>query len=195
MRRFALVAVALLLAGGFAPAAFAQEHGQIGVGADYFRLSQTKMGFAGVGGHLSVNTNRNLQLEAEMGYDFAQPLIEGFTNTGTGAVTLQRTNTRILHGLFGPKLQTSRGPLRAFLTVKGGFLNFRLDPRPATFSTFASSVENLRANNVTGVFYPGVGLEAHLGPLGLRLDAGDEMYFTGGTHHNLRVEFGPIIRF
>jgi hypothetical protein len=165
----------------FAPAAFAQEHGQIGVGADYFRLSQTKMGFAGVGGHLSVNTNRNLQLEAEMGYDFAQPLIEGFTNTGTGTVTLQRTNTRILHGLFGPKLQTSRGPLRAFLTVKGDFLNFRLDPRPATFSTFASSVDNLRANNVTGVFYPG--------------DAGDEMYFTGGTHHNLRVEFGPIIRF
>jgi hypothetical protein len=58
MRRFALVAVSLLLAGVFAPAAFAQEHGQIGVGADYFRLSQTKMGFAGVGGHLSVNTNR-----------------------------------------------------------------------------------------------------------------------------------------
>jgi hypothetical protein len=48
---------------------------------------------------------------------------------------------------------------------------------------------------VTGVFYPGAGLEGHLGPLGLRLDAGDEMYFTGGTHHNLRMEFGPIIRF
>ena len=195
MRLFALVAVPVLLAGWFAPIASAQEHGQIGVGADYFRLSQTKMDFAGVGGHLSVNANRNLQLEAEMGYDFEQPLVEGFTNTGTGSVTLQRTNTRILHGLFGPKLQTSRGPLRAFLTVKGGFLNFRLDPRPATFSTFASSVDNLRANNVTGVFYPGAGLEAHLGPLGLRLDAGDEMYFAGGTHHNLRVEFGPIIRF
>jgi hypothetical protein len=195
MRRFALVAVSLVLAGSCAPAASAQEHGQIGVGADYFRLLQTKMDFAGVGGHLSVNMNRNLQLEAEMGYDFAQPLIEGFTNTGTGTVTLQRTNTRILHGLFGPKLQTSRGPLRAFVTVKGGFLNFRLDPRPATFSTFTSSVDNLRANNVTGVFYPGAGLEAHLGPLGLRLDAGDEMYFAGGTHHNLRVEFGPIIRF
>jgi hypothetical protein len=195
MRRFALVAVSLVLAGWCAPAASAQEHGQIGVGADYFRLLQTKMDFAGVGGHLSVNMNRNLQLEVEMGYDFAQPLIEGFTNTGTGTVTLQRTNTRILHGLFGPKLQTSRGPLRAFVTVKGGFLNFRLDPRPATFSTFTSSVDNLRANNVTGVFYPGAGLEAHLGPVGLRLDAGDEMYFAGGSHHNLRIEFGPIIRF
>jgi hypothetical protein len=64
MRRFALVAVPLLLAGRFAPAAFAQEHGQIGSGADYFRLPQTKMDFAGAGGHLSVNTNRNLQLEA-----------------------------------------------------------------------------------------------------------------------------------
>ena len=106
MRRFALVAIPLLLllAGWFVPAAFAQEHGQIGGGADYFRLSQTKMDFAGLGGHLSVNTNRNLQLEAEMGYDFAQPLVEGFTNTGTGTVTLQRTNTRIIQGLFGPKL-------------------------------------------------------------------------------------------
>jgi hypothetical protein len=195
MRRFALVAVPLLFAGWFAPAAFAQEHGQIGAGADYFRLSQTKMDFAGLGGHLSVNANRNLQLEAEMGYDFTQPLVEGFTNTGTGTVTLQRTNTRVIHGLFGPKLQTSRGPLRAFLTVKGGFLNFRLDPRPATFSTFTSSVDNLRANNVTGVFYPGAGLEGHLGPLGLRLDVGDEMYFSGGTHHNMRIQFGPIIRF
>lgn len=195
MRRFARVAIPLIFAGWLVPVASAQEHGQIGAGADYFRLSQTKLDFAGLGGHVSFNTSRHIQLEAEMGYDFTQPLIEGFTNTGTGSVTLQRTNTRILHGLFGPKLQTARGPLRAFVTVKGGFVNFRLDPRPATFATFTSSVDNLRADNVTGVFYPGVGLEGHLGPLGLRLDAGDEMYFTGGTHHNPRVEFGPILRF
>src|SRR5260370_40665449 len=107
MRRFALVAVLILLTAWFAAAAFAQEHGQIGVGADYFRLSQTKMGFAGVGWHLSLNTNRNLQLEAEMGYDFAQPLIEGFTNTGTVTVTVQRTHTRSLHGSSRPTVQTS----------------------------------------------------------------------------------------
>jgi len=48
---------------------------------------------------------------------------------------------------------------------------------------------------VNGVFYPGGGLEGHLGPVGLRWDIGDEMYFNSGTHHNLRMAFGPYIRF
>ena len=39
------------------------------------------------------------------------------------------------------------------------------------------------------------GLEGHLGPVGLRLDVGDEIYFASGTHHNLRLAFGPYIRF
>ncbi len=178
-----------------APAALAQDHGQVGIYGDYVRLSQTSTNMAGLGGRFAVNANRVLALEAEMSYDFEQAFTEGFTNTATGSVTLQRTNLRLLQGLFGPKLQTPRGPLRAFLTVKGGFINFRLDPRPATFATFASSVENLRSNDVSGVLYPGGGLEAHLGPLGLRLDVGDEIYFNNGAHHNLRVSFGPMIRF
>jgi len=48
---------------------------------------------------------------------------------------------------------------------------------------------------VSGILYPGAGLEGHIGPVGLRLEAGDEMYFAGSTHHNLRVAFGPFIRF
>jgi len=66
---------------------------------------------------------------------------------------------------------------------------------PGTFGSFTSSVENLRANNVSGALYPGGGLEATLGPVGLRLDVGDDIYFNSGAHHNLRVSFGPIIRF
>jgi hypothetical protein len=81
------------------------------------------------------------------------------------------------------------------VTVKGGFVNFRFDNRPATFDTFASSVEGLRSRNVNGMLYPGGGLEGHLGPVGLRLDVGDDIYFNRGTHHNLRVAFGPYIRF
>jgi hypothetical protein len=42
---------------------------------------------------------------------------------------------------------------------------------------------------------PGGGVETTLGPVGLRLDVGDEMYFSNGTHHNLKVMFGPYIRF
>jgi hypothetical protein len=70
-------------------------------------------------------------------------------------------------------------------------MDFRFDNRPATFDTFASSVEGLRSRNVNAVFYPGGGLEGHIGPVGLRLDVGDEMYFNNGTHNNLRVAFGP----
>ena len=117
-----------------------------------------------------------------------------FTNTSGGAVTFQQSNLRVLHGLFGPKVSTG-GPVRVFLTVKGGFENFRFDPTPASFSAFTSSVGNLRSSNVSGVVYPGLGIEGFLGPIGLRLDAGDEIYCANGARHNLRISFGPTIRF
>ena len=65
----------------------------------------------------------------------------------------------------------------------------------ANFTTFTSSVEGLRGDNVNGLLYPGGGMEAHLGPLGLRFDVGDEIYFNNGAHHGLRLTFDPIIRF
>jgi hypothetical protein len=181
------------LSSWFVPAAFAQSQAEIGAYADYFHLSQTSTNLAGLGGRFSLNPYPHIGLEAEMSYDFEQAFTEGFTN-GTGTITTRRTNIRLLHGLFGPKVHTG-GPIQLFATVKGGFINFRLDPRPATFGTFASSVQNLRANTVSGVLYPGAGLEGHMGPLGLRLDVGDEIYLNGGAHHDLRVTFGPIIHF
>jgi len=48
---------------------------------------------------------------------------------------------------------------------------------------------------VSGTLDPGAGVEGHLGPIGLRLEAGDEMYFVGKAHHNARIAFGPFIRF
>ena len=107
-------------------------------------------------------------------------------------ITTQNSNLRVLHGLFGPKFQTS-GPVRVFVTVKGGFTNFRFDPTPASFSTFTSSVTNLRANNVDAALYPGGGVEAFLGPIGLRLEAGDEIIFVNGAHNNWKVTFRASI--
>lgn len=189
------VALLLVLGACIVPAVAAQEHGQVGVYADYFRLGETKSNYGGVGGRLSVNTGRWLQWEGELNYDFTQTFTEGFTDTGTGGVTLVRSDLRVLHGLFGPKLQAGHGAIRPFVTLKGGFINFRFDPRPATVSTFLSSVEDLRSQNVSGVIYPGGGLEGHIGPVGLRLDLGDEIYFNNGAHHNFRMAFGPILRF
>ena len=186
----------LLLGACLVPVARAQEveHGQIGAFGSYFRSPQTQTNFAGLGGRFSLNTSQPLQFEAEMSYDFAQVFTEGFTSPTTGSVTLAPSDIRVLHGLFGPKLQTG-GPVRLFVTLKGGFTNYRFDPRPVTFATFTSSVEGLRTSNVNGLLYPGAGLEAHLGPLGFRLDIGDEIYFNNGAHHGLRIAFGPILRF
>jgi hypothetical protein len=184
-----------LVAGlGIAPVTHAQNHAEVGAFVDYFRLGETGTNFVGLGGRAGVNVARHVQLEAEMAYDFNRVFTEGFTSTSGGTITTTNSNIRVLHGLFGPKLQTS-GPVRAFVTVKGGFANFRFDPTPASFSTFTSSVNNLRANNVDGVVYPGGGVEAFLGPIGLRLEVGDEIVFANGARNNWKVSFGPQLRF
>jgi hypothetical protein len=189
------VAFLFFLAGWLVPLASAQDHIEAGAFADYFHLSQTHTNFGGLGARLGFRVYSHVKLEGEMSYDFDQAFTEGFTNTGTGVLTIQRTGMRILHGEFGPKVELGHGVIRPFVTLKGGFINFRLNNAPATFSTFVSSVDNLRRSNVDGVLYPGGGLEGHLGPLGLRLDVGDEIYFNHGSHNNLRVAVGPYIRF
>lgn len=192
MRRFALL---LLVAGfGLAPMAQAQDHVEVGAFVDYFKLHETGTNFVGLGGRAAFNVAQHVQLEAEMSYDFNKVFTEGFTDTSGGSVTSVNSNIRVLHGLFGPKFQTT-GPVRVFVTVKGGFANFRFDPRPASFDTFTSSVDNLRTSNVDAVFYPGGGIEAFLGPIGLRLEAGDEVIFANGTRSNWKVTFGPTLRF
>jgi len=176
------------------PAARAQDHVEVGAFAEYFRLNETSTNLFGLGARAGVNVNKHFQLEAEMGYDFTRGFAESFTNPTTHVVTIQKSTLHALHGLFGPKLQTG-GPVRVFVTVKGGFENFSINNRPGTFAGFTSSVNDLRSSNVSGVLYPGGGLEAFLGPIGLRLDVGDEIYFAGGAHNNWKISFGPTIRF
>jgi hypothetical protein len=194
MKRLALL---LFLAACFVPFASAQdnEHVQFGVFADYFRLAQTDTNFGGVGALASFQAFKQIKLEAQMSYDFNQTFTEGFTDTGTGTVTFARTNLRILHGEFGPRVNIGHHAIQPFVTLKGGFIDFRINPAPATLGTFFSTVDTLRTDNVNGVLYPGGGLQGHLGPIGLRLDIGDEIYFNHGTHNNLRVAFGPVFRF
>jgi hypothetical protein len=189
------VALLLFLAGWFVPLAPAQDHVEVGAFADYFHLSQTHTNFGGLGARLGFSAYSHVKFEGEMSYDFDQAFTEGFTNTGTGILTIQRSGMRILHGEFGPKVELGHSALHPFVTLKGGFADFHINNAPATLSTFLSSVDNLRSRNVNAALYPGVGLEGRLGPVGLRLDVGDEMYFNHGTHHNLRVAFGPTFRF
>src|SRR5215472_11904081 len=116
------------------PAAVSQNHGEVGVFANYFRFHNANdLNMLGVGGRLSVNVHPHVVLEAEGAYDFEQT---------------------------------------AHITVRG-----------------------LTNTDLNGVFYPAGGVEAFAGILGFRAEIGDEMYFANGANHNLRITFGPAIRF
>ena len=177
------------------PCARAQgDHVEAGVFADYFRMSQTDNNYLGIGARAGLKVFPHVKLEGEMAYDFDRGFGELTTGTG-GSIVVQNANIHILHGLFGPKIDLGHSRVRPFVVLKGGFDKFFVNSCPTTFSCVSSQIANLRASDVNGVFYPGGGVEAHLGPVGLRLEAGDEMYFNHGTHHNLRMAFGPYIRF
>jgi hypothetical protein len=194
MKRLSLL---LLLAAWFVPEAFGQdgEHVQVGVFVNYFNHSQTSTNFAGLGGRAAFQAYKGVKLEAEMSYDFDKVFTENFTDPLTSQVSVVRSNLHVLHGMFGPRVNLGRHRIQPFITVKGGIINWQLNTAPASVSGFISSVNNLRANNVMGTLYPGGGIEGHWGPIGLRFDVGDEIYFNGGAHNNLRMAFGPFIRF
>ena len=188
--RFAimLLAVAALTS---APALRAQDHGEIGVFGEMFR-AQGGLNLYGVGGRVGLNVHPSLALEAEGSYDFAQSNTQRFTDVG-GNTNVFRSDLRATHFMFGPKFQLgTNSPVRAFLLAKGGFVRFGITPGPVTFGAFPTQLRNTDLN---GVFYPGGGVEFFLGPIGIRAEAGDEMYFDRGVNNNLRIAVGPTIRF
>src|SRR5216683_3023973 len=134
------VALLLFLAGWLVPLASAQDHFQLGAYGDYFRISQTKTNMAGLGARAGIKAFSRVMLEGEMSYDFKQAFTENYNTTPT--VTVVNSNLKVLHGLFGPKFIAGHGAIRPFVTLKGGFVNFRLDPRPASFTGFTSTIDN-----------------------------------------------------
>ena len=166
------------------------RHGEIGVGANYLRLDD--LNTVGIGGNVDFNLNRHVQLEAQMAYNFNKTTT---TASSTGGFTsFNRTDFRSLTGLFGPKFISGTGAWRVFGTLQGGFINFN-NSNKGPISGFVGSVNNVIDGNTHGVFYPGVGVEAFAGPIGLRLDVGDVMFFNDGAHNNLRIALGPQFRF
>src|SRR5260370_24685715 len=147
------VVLLLFLARWLVPLASAQDHLQVGAYADYFRISQTKTNMAGLGARAGIKVFPHVMLEAEMSYDFQQAFTEGFTNPNGGAITFQNSNVKVLHGLFGPKFVAGHRAIRPFVTFKGGFVNFRLHPRPSSVSGITTSILNLQPYNVRGDVY------------------------------------------
>ncbi len=169
------------------------DHVEVGVFADYFRVDRTEpaINYAGLGGRLAFNIRPSTQLEAEMAYDFDR----SYTNTFTNGISEQLvpSKTHVLHALFGPKFQTP-GPVHFFVTGKVGLVNFTTNTQNAP-TGFKSALGAVGNGDSKFAVYPGGGLEGFMGPIGLRLEVGDDIYFDNGARNNLRVSFGPSLRF
>jgi hypothetical protein len=198
MKRIAILSALALCVAMIAPRASAQmednkNHGNFGVFFDYNRLGGiqgTHPNMFGIGARLGVNVQRHVVLEGEMAYDFERDVTSGTT----GITNFNRSSLRLLHGLFGPKIQTT-GPVRVFALLKGGFVNFGVGG-PATAGAINNQIGNIVDGNTNGVFYPGGGVEFNAGVFGVRFEAGDEMFFLSGrTQNNLRITAGPQFRF
>lgn len=173
------------------------DHGSVGIFADYFRFDTGVRGahsvnFIGFGARAGFHMNRYSALEAEMNYDFER----NFTTVCDNCINSSFTTTRLrpLTGLFGPKFETP-GPFKFFVTGKVGFVNFTQTRSAVTPGTFADAVSSVGGAGTHFAVYPGAGIEGFWGPFGLRLEAGDEVWLGNGAHNNLRVTFGPQLRF
>jgi len=182
--------------------AFDNNHGEIGVYGDLFRVKPsggTAVNFLGLGGRVGFNVHPNIALEAEMSYDFVKNYTALNTSGSSGTVTSTTVSsrTRPLTGLFGPKFQFgTSGPFRAFVTGKVGFTEFsHSSTTTVSGTTFSNSFDQFGGGTTHFAAYPGGVIEGFFGPIGLRVEAGDQIYFNNGTYNNLRVTFGPEIRF
>ena len=170
-----------------------EDHAEVGIFAEYFRFSDPgpTSNDVGLGGRAAFNVRPSVQIEAEMGYDFERNYTNTFSNGVTTATVQSRLRT--LHGLFGPKFQTGSGPFRVFVTGKVGFENFTLSGQGAP--TGLATAVGLGGNATYFALYPGGGIEAFAGPIGVRAEVGDNIFFNNGAHNNMRISFGPQFRF
>ena len=178
----------------------AQKRVEAGAFLDYLSVSQTNTSNFGLGGRFGYRVHHDVMLEGELAYDYGVNFDEAYRNFANGNLAaIERTSIGVTHGLFGPKLQPSGSGFRPFVTLKTGFVDFRLSP--SLIGTLipnggiVSTILGLRTSSLNAAIYPGAGIEAALGPVGLRFELGDEVYFNNGAHNNLRLTFGPILRF
>ena len=194
-RKLLLMGLLLMLVLSVRPLS-AQKRAEAGVFFDYLSISQTGSDNFGLGGRFGYRAHRNVMIEGEVAYDYGINFDEAFRNVVNGnLVAIERTSVGVTHGLFGVTVEPSHGHFQPFATMKAGFMDFRLSPSLLPINGVVSSLLGLRTSTLNAAIYPGGGLQATVGPVGLRFELGDEIYFNNGTHNNFRLTFGPIVRF
>jgi hypothetical protein len=194
MKRFAWLAVVCL---ALIPCARAQEAGnfQVGAFADYYRSSGTNTNMFGIGGRLGLAVADNTLIEGDIAYDFNRTFNNSFIQTDYSGVSFVNSNVSMLHVLIGPRYVIGHSRIRPFVELKGGFVNYMFGSLEPGFTSFSNQLNSLRMQNINGAILAGGGLESKVGPIGLRLDVADEMYFNSGAHSGLKIMFGPVIQF
>src|SRR5215471_5861301 len=144
-----------------------KNRGDFGVYFDYTRLQFADVSLFGVGGRAGFNVHRNIALEGEFAYDFSRAvgascLAPPFT------VDCSQPNVRLLHGLFGAKLQTT-GPVRVFAVFKGGFMNFGVSA--LIVPAFSGGSTTIHDGETHAALYPGAGVEFGRGRIAFRFEA------------------------
>ncbi len=205
-----LLSIASFLAAQSAPPGEGKNtynHGEFGAYGDLFRVAPSgapAQNYLGLGGRVGFNTGTHVALEAEMSYDFER----NYTSTTTSGSTTTVTSTTVtssvrpITGLFGPKFQFgTSGPFRAFVEAKAGFIDFSTGCREPAGSPgcFTTSLAAFGGSSTHFAAFPGGGFESFWGPLGIRVEAGDELWYNGynggNLYNNLRVTFAPTFRF
>src|SRR5258708_12555859 len=169
MNRLAVLAALVLAFAWMAPGAVAQSsgaddknHGDFGVSFDFVRLNFAKLDLFGVGGRVGFNVHPAVAIEGEMSYDFERSTTD--TITSGGITNTFRSNLRLIHGLFGPKIQTTKGPVRIFVVLKGGLLNFGVSG-PVTGGSFPNQDRTIQDGHTTLLVLPPPAFSSHPPPL------------------------------
>lgn len=175
-------------------------HVSVGVFGDYLRYHPlgSATGLAGVGARLGVNMSHHTAIEGEMDYDFARnySVANNSSNGVSGSTTFTTVGIRPLWALFGPRFDLGTEHLNFFVTGKVGVVNWsNSNPNRVDQTTFSNAVNSIGGSGTQLALYPGGGIQGYWGFFGLRVEAGDAIYVNNGAHSNLRLTFGPQIRF
>src|SRR5207253_7403383 len=184
MRKLTLL---LLVVPLLATVSQAQSRMEAGIFVDYLSISQTSTANFGLGARFGYRVHHDVLLEGELAYDYGINFGEAYRSIVSGNIAaIENTSVGVTHGLFGPKLQPSGGGLRPFVTLKGGFMDFQLSPGLLPLSNAVSTLLGLRTSSWNAAIYPAAGVEAAIGPVGLRFEVGDDVIFMRITHNKQR---------
>lgn len=195
MRRLVLLLVCVV---ALAPYAKAQDEDgklQAGVFADYFRSGATGTNMFGLGARVGYNFWTQTALEADGAFDFNRGFTNAFTENG-GSTSFITSGVHNFHAFVGPRYTLfQRGPIHPFVDLKIGFINYSFNNVITGATSVSKSIQGILNDNTNPALLAGGGLEGFVGPVGLRFDVADEIYFNRGPQQGLRVTFGPYIRF